>query len=339
MVNILRAAVIGAGQIAQRGHLPGYVQAGAELAALCDNAHPDLEAVAARFQVQRTCRDWQVMLSEGGFDVVSICTPPYLHGDMAVEALRRGYHVLVEKPMAVSLAECDRMIDSARQSGTLLMVSHNQRFIAAHQLAKAMLDAGDVGTPYLVHGVFGHSGPEVWSPTQTWYFQPDRAGRGVIAALGYHKFDVIRWLTGQSLVQVSAFSQTFEKATSLEDSAVFAFQLSGGMLGTMQVSWVFRPDWENSLTVRCERGVIQIPTEAADPVRVRRVDKLGRAVESAHVCKTPDPSGWFGAVQAFVTAVQTGAPSPVPGTEGKAALAAVLAAAEAIEQHKIVDLA
>ena len=338
MGNALRVAVIGAGQIAQRGHLPGYAQAGAELVALCDNTHPELEAIAAKFQVKHAYRDWKEMLAEGGFDTVSICTPPFLHCEMSTEALRRGYHVLVEKPMAISLVECDQMIEAAHQSKTLLMVSHNQRFIAAHQLVKAILDSGELGKPYLVHGVFGHSGPEVWSPTQTWYFQRDRAGQGVIADLGYHKLDVIGWITGQRLTQMAAFGATFEKATTLEDSAVFSFQLSGGTLGTLQVGWVFRPDWENSLTLRCERGVIRIPTEAADPVRIISLDNLGQVVETEHVPETQDMSGWFGAVQAFVTAIQTGGASPVPGTDGRAALAAVLAASEAIEQHKIVSL-
>ncbi|HEX7393800.1 MAG TPA: Gfo/Idh/MocA family oxidoreductase [Anaerolineaceae bacterium] len=339
MGNALRVAVIGAGQIAQRGHLPGYTQAGAELVALCDSTHPELEAITAKYHVKRAHRDWKEMFAEGGFDAVSICTPPFLHCEMSVEALRRGYHVLVEKPMAMSLAECDQIIEAAQKSKTLLMVSHNQRFMAVHQLAKAILDSGELGKPYLIHGVFGHSGPEVWSPTQTWYFQRDRAGRGVITDLGYHKLDIICWITGQNLAQIGAFSNTFEKATDLEDTAVFSFQLSGGMLGTLQVSWVFRPDWENSLTLRCERGVIRVPTEATDPVRVIKLDNLGRVVESEHVCKTQDISGWFGAVQAFVTAIQTGGPSPVPGTDGRAVLAAVLAASEAIEQKKTVSLA
>lgn len=338
MGNALRAAVIGAGQIAQLGHLPGFAQAGAELVALCDNTHPELEAIAAKYQVRRAYRDWKEMLGEGGFDMVSICTPPFLHCAMAVEALQRGYHVLVEKPMAISLSECDQMIEAAQLSKTLLMVSHNQRYIAAHQLVKAILDSGELGKPYLVHGVFGHSGPEVWSPTQTWYFRRDHAGQGVIADLGYHKLDLICWITGQHLVHIGAFSNTFEKATSLEDSAVFSFQLSGGTLGTLQVSWVFRPDWENSLTLRCEHGVIHVPTESTEPVQVSRLDSLDREVKSEHLCKTQDPSGWFGAVQAFVTAIQTGGPSPVPGADGRAVMAAVLAASEAILQKKIVSL-
>jgi UDP-N-acetylglucosamine 3-dehydrogenase len=338
MKNKLRAAVIGAGQIAQRGHLPGYQKAGIEIVALCDSTHPELESIASKYQVERCYRDWQEMLTCGGFDVVSVCTPPFLHCQMAVEATSLGYHVLVEKPMAMSLEECDRMIEAAQKAGVLLMISHNQRFMAPHQIAKEILDSGILGKPYMVHGVFGHAGPELWSPTQQWYFRPERAGQGVITDLGYHKLDLIRWIFGQEFVQIVSINNTFEKSTSLEDSAVFSFQLSGGTLGTVQVSWVFRPEWENSLVVRCEKGVLRIPTDASEPVRVVRLDASSRVIESEYHCSTADTSGWFGAVKGFVDAVESGGPSPVPGLDGRAILAAVLGASDSVKFKKIVTL-
>jgi UDP-N-acetylglucosamine 3-dehydrogenase len=338
MPKSMRVAVIGAGQIAQRGHLPGFIRAGVELDAVCDSGGCDLEGIAEQYNAKNCYRDWEEMLEKGSFDAVSICTPPYLHCEMAVKAARRGCHVLVEKPMAITLDECDQMIDVARQAGVLLMVSLNQRFIAAHQIAKQVLDSGALGKLYMIHGVFGHSGPEVWSPTQQWYFNPQRAGRGVMADLGYHKIDLIRWLTGQDVTQIGAFTETFEKETTLEDSAVISFRLSQGMLGTLHVSWVYRPDWENSLVLRCERGSIRIPTEATDPVQVIKVGPNGQVVDMSQPEDLQDPSGWFGAVQAFVDAVQSGSPSPVPGEDGRAALATVLAAAKAAEDGRVISL-
>jgi predicted dehydrogenase len=159
-----------------------------------------------------------------------------------------------------------------------------------------------------------------------------------MADLGYHKLDLIRWLTGQDYVHMAAFSTTFEKNTTLEDSVVINFQLSSGTLGTIQVSWVFRPDWENSLVIRGERGVIRVPTEVSDPVKVLLLNRAGNIVETEHRCSSTDPSGWFGAVQAFVDAIQNQAPSPVSGEEGYLAMKAVLAASESVEQNKIVSL-
>lgn len=338
-MNELSVAVIGAGQIAQRGHLPGFTRAGARIAALCDSAHPQLETIGEQFAVTRCFRDWRDMLAAGGFEAVSICTPPFLHAEMAVEAARRGYHVLVEKPMATSLAECDQMIAAAGRMETLLMVAHNQRYMAGHEIAKAALDSGELGRPYLVHGVFGHGGPELWSPTQDWYFQAERAGLGVMADLGYHKLDLIRWLVGQEYSRISAFAGTFEKPTMLEDSVVMAFEMTGGMLGSVHVSWVFRPEGENSLVLRCEHGLIRVPADAGDAVEVTRLDAHGRVVWKKERWSTEDGAGWFGAIAAFVAAVQSGSPSPVSGAEGRAALQAVLCAAEAARERTAVAVA
>lgn len=334
----VRVAVIGAGQIAQRGHLPGLLAAGAEITALCDNSLPQLEEIGAAFHVRQVYRDWRTMLDAGGFEAVTICTPPFLHAEMAIEYARRGLHVLVEKPMAVNLAQCDQMITASEQAGTILMISHNQRFMAAHRLAKEILESGLLGKLYLAHGVFGHGGPEVWSPSQQWYFRPDRAGAGVIADLGYHKLDLIRWLTGQEITAVGALGATFEKQTLLEDSAVMIVHLAGNTLATLQVSWVFRPDWENSLIIRGERGVLSIPTEASQPLRLSYISSSGQIIESTHRCASSDTSGWFGAIRAFLTAIEQRAPAPIDGKEGRAVMAAVLAATQSIQKQTIIPV-
>jgi len=280
---------------------------------------------ADTYGVERRYQDWRAMLAEGGFEAVSICTPPALHGEMTVASAQHGYHVLVEKPMALTVQQCDEMIAAADQAGVILMVAHNQRFSARHGIAKEILATGRLGAPRRVHAVFAHAGPEHWSPDQTWYFNPSLSGHGVLLDLGYHKIDLLRWLLGQEVVAVQAFTAAFEKSAAVDDTVVAALKFSGGTLGTVQVSWVERPGFDDFTTIHCERGAIRIPSLATEPVRVEE-QRSGHVVEAAYRCTTTDPAGWFGAVAAFVEAVQHGGESPVPGTEGKATLAAVLAA-------------
>lgn len=198
----LRIAVIGGGRIAELGHIPGYLAAGAEVVALCDTTPARLHGMADQFGIARRSDDWQHLLDEGGFDAVSICTPPALHRPMAVAALQHGYHALVEKPMAMTSEECQAMIDAADASGRLLMIAHNQRFRGQHQVAKAVLEAGRLGQVRSVHAVFAHGGPEKWSPQQTWYFNQALAGHGVLLDLGYHKLDLLCWLLGQTITSI-----------------------------------------------------------------------------------------------------------------------------------------
>src|SRR5256885_45788 len=98
MAGKLRVGIIGAGRIAELGHLPGFARAGAEVVALCGTDGQTVERMADQFQIPRRCTDWREMLAESGFDAVSICTPPSLHCEMAVASAEHGYHILVEKP-------------------------------------------------------------------------------------------------------------------------------------------------------------------------------------------------------------------------------------------------
>lgn len=338
MTEPLRVAILGAGEIARQGHLPGFVMAGAKITALCSRSNPALETLGQEYGADRCYYDWRQMLKDGGFGAVSICTPPHLHAEMTVESARRGYHVLVEKPMANTLAQCDRMIEAAAKAQVVLMLAYNQRFMAPHQQVKQILDSGRLGRPYLAHAVFGHAGPEKWSPNQQWYFDPDLAGPGVLADLGSHKLDLLSWLLGQSIVEIGAIGATFEKATTAPDSVACLVRFSQGTLATIQASWVFRPDWENSLVIRCERGVIRAPTAVTDPVRVLEVGPLAEAQEKVYDSATTDPAGWFQTVAAFVRAASYNEPSPVPGEQGKAAVAAVIAAGEAMAGQVMVKL-
>ena len=332
MPDTLRVAVIGAGRIVELGHLPGFQKAGVQVVALCDVNQDNLVSLADRFQVERRYTDWHAMLADGGFDAVSICTPPSLHCEMAVTSAQHGYHTLVEKPMALTLDECDQMIHAAQEAGVLLMVAHNQRFSLRHVIAKEVLDRGDLGQPRRAHAAFTHGGPEKWSPNQSWYFNTRFAGHGAFLDLGYHKIDLLRWLTGQEVKDISCFSATFEKPTTAEDTMVAAMRFSDGMLGTLQISWASRPGVEDLVSISCEHGMIHVPSNAAEPVRVLKQLTNGDLFESSylnHGCDL-DPAGWFGMAAAFVDAARRRTLSPVSGEDGRTTLATVLKAYQSL---------
>jgi UDP-N-acetylglucosamine 3-dehydrogenase len=334
----LRVAIIGAGRIAELGHLPGFAQAGAHVVALCSQSSPNLKALADRFGVRHIGYDWRAMLDEGGFDAVSICTPPAFHAQIAVESLRRVYATLVEKPMAMTLDECDQIIEAARTSSRFLMVAHNQRFSPRHRLAKRLLDAGHLGKPQMAYAIFGHRGPEYWSPDQKWYFDPEKAGFGAMGDLGSHKIDLLRWLLGQEVSAISALTATFQKASLLDDTTVASLRFSGGTLANVQVSWALPLGVEDGVTIYCERGVLRIPGDMAQPIHTLEWRADGQEVETSHSFESDDPAGWLGMIAAFVQAVERGEPSPVSGEEGRATMQAVLAAYESASQKILIRL-
>ncbi|MBZ4673435.1 MAG: oxidoreductase domain protein, partial [Spirochaeta sp.] len=145
----LGVAIIGTGNIAP-AHIKGYLasQDVCEIRALCDIYPSKAEKLAKRGNIEDQATittDYHELLSRDDIHLVSLCLPPSLHCQVAVDFLYAGKHVIVEKPMASSLSECDRMIEAQRQSGKVLSVISQNRFRTAPMRVKQLLDQGVLG--------------------------------------------------------------------------------------------------------------------------------------------------------------------------------------------------
>lgn len=141
----LKVGVIGAGWVATARHIPSFQRDGrVRVEALLDQAGERAQEVARQLHIPHTYSELPDFLNHG-LDVVAICTPPWTHAPLAIEALRRGCHVLVEKPMAMSADEASRMVEAAREAGTSLCVAHNFLFSRSMRRALVLLERGDVG--------------------------------------------------------------------------------------------------------------------------------------------------------------------------------------------------
>ena len=177
------------------------------------------------------------LLADPSIDAVSICSANNSHAEMTIAALKAGKHVLCEKPMATTLEDCEAMARTARQAGKLLMIDQNQRLAPAHQKAREWINAGKIGRPLTFRTRFAHGGPETWSAdpgSGTWFFDKKLAAMGVLADLGIHKTDLIQFLLGQKVTEVTAFLTTLDKRfsdgslISLDDNALCLYKMSGG---------------------------------------------------------------------------------------------------------------
>jgi predicted dehydrogenase len=143
-VKRLRVGVIGCGKIAET-HLPYVRKAGGDLVGLADVSLVQANDLADRFAVQRVYRTARELLDAEKPEVVHVLTPPHTHAAVAVEALERGIHVLVEKPMATDSAEAEVMVRAAQSSGAMLTVDHNRLFDPAMLEARRLADEGALG--------------------------------------------------------------------------------------------------------------------------------------------------------------------------------------------------
>ena len=154
---MLRVGIIGCGKIAELRHAPEYLEnPHCELVGFYDYAPERAKALAEKFGA-KAFDTVDELISQ--VDAVSVCSANIAHAEATIRALDAGRHVLCEKPMATTLADCEAMVAASRRSGKLLMLGHNQLFAEAHVRARALIAAGEIGRPLMFHTTFGHSAP------------------------------------------------------------------------------------------------------------------------------------------------------------------------------------
>jgi len=142
----LRIGVVGAGRIAVESHLPVLTSLDkVEVAAICDQRIPLAKEIASKFGVKTVFAELSEMLARENLDVVDICTPPNTHAELSIQAMEAGCHVLVEKPMATSVEDAERMVDSSKRHSAKLCVVHQNLCNPVVLKARRLVESGDLG--------------------------------------------------------------------------------------------------------------------------------------------------------------------------------------------------
>jgi UDP-N-acetylglucosamine 3-dehydrogenase len=335
MSRAVRVAVIGAGLVAQRSHLPAYAAVEeADIAAIVSGRIETARVAAERFGVPRVLVTWQDVVSDPEIDAVDICTPNALHAPIAIAAARAGKHVLVEKPMAVTVDEADAMIAAARAAGVVLMVAHNLRFVPVFETIKEIVAAGTIGRLLAVRSAFMHAGPdEAWGATSDWFWRAELAGGGSMLDLGIHMIDLVRWFVDRPVIEVTAMTARRIKPTFADDSAIALLRFEGDVLASVQSSWAARPFPDRHIMIHGELGYVSMSGSAAEPLAVHLVSEEGsRAV----VPTIPDTSTLGNPYVHFIRCIQQGIRPLTSGEEGRASLAVALAAYESARTGRTV---
>lgn len=204
--NKVRFAVVGAGHIAQAAVLPAFRNAeNAELTALLSSDPQKRETLGRRHSILHTApyEEYDRLLQRGAVDAVYIALPNHLHCDYAVRAARAGVHVLCEKPMAVTEAECEQMIRAAEAANVHLMVAYRLHFETANLEAIEIAESGELGTPRFFESVFSQDVKE-----GDIRLAPLSKGGGSVYDLGVYCINAARYLFQDEPVEVAAFSES-----------------------------------------------------------------------------------------------------------------------------------
>jgi len=343
---MLRIGIIGCGKITQVRHAPEYAEnADCRLTAFYDFLPQRAQELAAQYGGQ--AYDSIEALLDSGVDAVSVCVANADHAAVTIQALNKGIHVLCEKPMATTMADCEAMAQAALANNRTLMLGHNQRFAKAHIEARKRVAAGETGQIISFHSTFGHPGPEGWTGQQnSWFFDKTRAVFGALADLGIHKTDLIQYLLGEPIVSVKATFCTLDKKypdgtpVAVDDNAFCIYRTQSGATGQMHVSWTFYGSEDNSTVLYGTKGIIRC---YADPVyslivehRGGETEKLALDEMTSNEKQTTGGRVNTGVIDAFVHSVQTGEKSVCDAQEALKAMRAIFAAERsALEDREI----
>ena len=272
-------AVLGAGFIAEY-HLGGIAAAvalpgvpRAEVRALVGRSRERAAPLAARFGVADVLTDWRAALDRDDIAAVVICTPDDTHETIAIAAAEAGKAILLQKPMAGSVAACDRIIDAAQRGGVDLQVSFMHRYFAEVIEAKRLIADGAIGRVHSASIRNATPGPD-WAE---WFFAKDNVTGGVVDQLGVHGIDLALQLLGD-IVEVSARADTLMPTRKLRDGRVIpvevvdtayaTYRLEGGAMVAHQMSMIeargcdrFRFEiygTEGTIWLRSERGRLAV---------------------------------------------------------------------------------
>ena len=292
--------------------------------ALIEATHSELVAVtrargelaaafAAEVGARRWYRQWQDLVTDADVESVYVATPVSLHAAQTVAAAEAGKHVLCEKPMAMTAAECDRMIAACRAHGVTLGIAYYRRFYPAIVRVKEIIASGEIGQPVFAQlNAFEYFNPGPDHP-RAWLLQPSVAGGGPMMDFGCHRIEVLLNLFGRTVGQAVGLSANVVFERQVEDTAAVLFRFDRGPCAAVAVTHASRARYD-TLQVFGTRGAISVDDVNAGTVRVKTdVERVEAHPPAANVHRP--------LIDDFVDAVLTERDPAVTGEIGRAVAA------------------
>ncbi|WP_284045409.1 Gfo/Idh/MocA family oxidoreductase [Paractinoplanes maris] len=322
-------ALIGAGRMGLfHGETVSRRLKGVRLVAVAD----PIKGAAGALGAERWYADPANVFADSDVDAVVIAAPARLHAGLAVAAAQAGKHVFCEKPMATSLEDADRVIDAARAAGVVLQTGFNRRFATDWVAARAMIDAGQVGTPRLLRSITRDPGG----------FDPARVAPGTIfLETLIHDFDTLRFLNPgaeatQVFVAADALVEPDWRDRGLLDTAVVTVRFDNGAIGTAEACFEASYGYDVRGEVLGSGGMVTMGDGRRTGMTFS--GPAGRMVETVRGDQELFADAYTAELAAFVEAIRRSGPPLVTGEDARAALAIALAAVESARTGTAVEV-
>jgi predicted dehydrogenase len=249
----IRTALIGCGKVGHTHASALSTLPESHFVAVCDKNLARAQAFAEQYGTG-VYIDVQDMVTEAGVEAVVVCTPHPLHAQPAVLAVRAGAHVLVEKPMAACLGDCDAMVAAADEAGVKLGVISQRRLYEPVQRVKTAVEAGKIGRPVLGTVVVLGWRDAAYYRSDPWRGKWDAEGGGVLVNQAPHQLDLLQWFMGPIDELFGYWDNLNHPYIEVEDTAVAVLRFKSGGLGSIVVSNSQKPGIYGKVHVHGESG-------------------------------------------------------------------------------------
>jgi UDP-N-acetyl-2-amino-2-deoxyglucuronate dehydrogenase len=337
----LRFGIIGAGNIAPVHAVAITSLEGAELVAVADTDIQRGQTLVDQFG-GTAYADYRQMLQRPDVDVVTLCVPPDLHAPLTLEAAAAGKHVLCEKPMARSVAECDAMIAACHSAGVTLGVIFQGRFEPLALTLKAAIESGALGRLLWVSAnTFWHR-TDAYYRSGAWRGKLVHEGGGVLMNQAIHAVDLLQWLGGRP-ERVTAQVRTLNHQIEVEDCALASLEYREGRLGVIQATTVAFPGYPERLefygtlgSAIYHKGRGQLELHFLDASQ----DRVDTAEVSSGAARPMDisPAAHSAQFRDFAAAVREGRPPAVTGEAGRQSIELIAAIYRSARENTAVAL-
>ncbi len=339
MAGRIRICMIGAGRVGKLhcGTLKNYIPNG-EVVALVDPVTAILDETGDEFGIDARFASLEQAIDHAEFDAVVITTPTFTHRDLTVLAAERGKHVYCEKPMALTLEECDDMIRVTEKHGVLLQLGFMRRFDPEFMHAASLIENGEIGEIMMVKSLTHGPGlPPMWANDLS-------RSNGMLAEVNSHDLDCVRWLTGSNIERIYLETANFkgeERGVPYEhfyDTMFATLRFESGALGNISGVCPCDYGYDARVEIIGKKGIMQIGQMQSKAVVVVVNRDQGLITPIYKRWQERFAMAYINEIQHFVECVLTDTPPRVTGLDGRWAVAGVIAGTKSFLEERPVTL-
>ena len=335
----VRICMIGAGRVAKvhanslTGHTPG-----SDLVAVVDTNEQTLTETADDYDIKGRYTSLEDALNDVEFDAVVITTPTFTHKDLAVTAANAGKHIFMEKPMAMTIDECDAIAEAADKNSVIVQLGFMRRFQPEFAMAAERIAAGEIGIPMTIKSLTNGPGlPPPWANDL-------KTSNGMLAEVNSHDLDCVRWLMGSNPYRIYVETANFKgeargvTTENFYDNVMVTLKFENGSLGNISGTCPCDYGYDARVEIIGEKGIMHIGELKRQPLTVVIDREHGMVSPSWRRWPERFEWGYIKEMNHFVDCVRSGQQPVVGSEDGRWAVAGVLAGTKSFLEERPVLL-